>query len=208
MRFKPKIFKASIGYSIILNNEHENIIPNMISTATAIPVPPIIAACSFTKFVATTLQPFAYSVSGDGASIQGFRWPPYVTWQQDSGTKPFQSLQLSMPQHLRRLCVSCQACVTARRLPYNFSDECISWRIVCCTFSRKTTPNIPPISIVTNIRNIMMKYCKFEELRFFYMCQRFFLFFKNYVPSTACILLLWQHRDNRKTKPCTLVLML
>lgn len=32
------------GYSIILNKEHENIIPNIISTATAIPVPPIIAA--------------------------------------------------------------------------------------------------------------------------------------------------------------------
>jgi len=33
-----------IGYSIILNKEHENIIPNIISTATAIPVPPIMAA--------------------------------------------------------------------------------------------------------------------------------------------------------------------
>jgi len=33
-----------ISYSIILNKEHENIIPNIVSTATAIPVPPIMAA--------------------------------------------------------------------------------------------------------------------------------------------------------------------
>jgi len=33
-----------ISYSIILNKEHENIIPNIINTATAIPVPPIMAA--------------------------------------------------------------------------------------------------------------------------------------------------------------------
>lgn len=127
-------------YSIILNSEQENINPNIINIATTIPAPPIIAACDLMKSDATSRHPFEYKVNGDGASMHGFRCPPYVSWQHDSGIRPddCQSRHESTPQHLSRVCVWSQDWVTARRLPYNFSDEYISCRMVTETFSRNT----------------------------------------------------------------------
>jgi hypothetical protein len=49
---------------------------------------------------------------------------------------------------------------TWRRVPYNLMEEYISCLIVSSTFSLNTYPRIPPISMVTNIKNSNMKYCK------------------------------------------------
>lgn len=123
---------------------------------------PIIAACSLTKLLVTVKQPWLYGELMSGSSEQSCRCLPKVSTQQDSGTNLyiFQSCQLSTPQHCNRSCVVSQAIVISGRLPYNAIEECISWRNVCLARSRKTYPNIPPMSIVTKINETMIKYWK------------------------------------------------
>lgn len=125
-------------YSIALNSIRANICAKIKKTATVTPAPAMIDACWRINSVVTFRHPLMCSVSGDGASMHGFRCPPYVSWQHDSGMFPYQSRYDSMPQQRSRVCVSSQADVIARRLPYSGSVEYISWRIVWMTFSRKT----------------------------------------------------------------------
>lgn len=152
------------AYCMLLNSINENIKANSNKTATPMPVPAIIEACSFKNSVVTLWHPLMCKVRGEGASMQGLRWPPYASWQHDSGITPYQSRYESIPQHFNLVWVSSQANVTARRLPYNASDECISKRICCATLPRNTKPKIPPTNMTTNTRNTMTMYCfKVEE---------------------------------------------
>lgn len=125
-------------YSIDLNRISENMRANSNRMATEIPVEAMIFACSRINSVVTLRQPSTCNENGVGLFTHGFRWPPYASWQHDSGMAPCQSWYDSMPQHFKRICVSSQANVTGRWLPYNLSVEYISWRIVCTTFSRNT----------------------------------------------------------------------
>lgn len=129
---------AKPAYSIALNSISANICAKIKKTATVTPAPAMIDACWRMNSVVTFRHPLMCSVSGDGASMHGFRCPPYVSWQHDSGMLPYQSRYDSMPQQRSRVCVSSQANVMARRLPYSGSVEYISWRIVWMTFSRNT----------------------------------------------------------------------
>lgn len=138
LRYFTDEFRNLCVYSIILNKIRENTWANISKTATVMPAPAIIEACWRMNSVVTFRHPFTWRVRGDGASMHGFRCPPQVSWQHDSGMLPYQSRYDSMPQHFKRVWVSSQASVIPRRFPYSGSVEYISCRIVCTTFSRNT----------------------------------------------------------------------